>query len=164
MNRSDHDRRRETIRALDLSAAALVGAGGYLHYCLWRNGYRTIPTIGTAFMLQVITSAAVVAALLLPIHLAARVRRHTFRAGTAIRLAGIGLSVGTLVAFLLSRLPGGIFHFEERGLQPAPQSLLTLIAEGGAILLLGTALVLEALGRRRVAHPVRVGNGPRSLV
>ena len=164
MNRTDHDPRRETIRALDFGAAALVAAGGYLHYCLWRNGYRTIPTIGTAFLLQVITSAAVAAALLLPIHLAARVGRHTFRAGTAIRLAGIGLSVGTLVAFLLSRLPGGIFDFEERGLQPAPQSLLTLIAEGGAILLLGTALVLEALGRRRVAHPVRVGNGPRSLV
>jgi len=164
MSRTVHDLRRETIRALDLGAAALVAAGGYLHYCLYRNGYRTIPKIGTAFLLQVVASGLVAVALILPIHLAVRVGRHTLRAAIAIRLAGIGLSAGTLVAFLLSRLPGGIFDFEERGLQPAPQSLLTLIVEGGAILLLGAALVLEVVDRRRVAHPVRVDERPRSLV
>ena len=164
MTRTVHDLRRETVRALDLGAAVLVAAGGYLHFCLYRNGYRTIPTIGTAFLLQVIASSLVALALVLPIHFAIRIGRHRLRASTGIRLAGIGLSAGTLVAFLLSRLPGGIFNFEERGLQPAPQSLITLVAEGGAVLLLAAGLVLEAVDRRQAARPVAVMRRPRSLV
>jgi hypothetical protein len=164
VTRTVHDLRRETVRALDLGAAVLVAAGGYLHFCLYRNGYRTIPTIGAAFLLQVIASSLVAVALVLPIHFAIRIGRHSLRAATGIRLAGIFLSVGTLVAFLLSRLPGGIFNFEERGLQPAPQSLITLIAEGGAVVLLAAAVVLEAVDRRLTARPMGVAGRPRSLV
>ena len=135
---------------LDYLAAALIGAGGYLHYCLYRNGYRAIPTIGTAFLLQVITSALVAVALVAPLGFRIHAGRVGVGAPTIVRLAGIGISIGTLVAFVLSRLPGGIFNFQEQGFQPAPQSLITLLTEAGAVLVL-----LGAVAVNLVRHPGR---------
>jgi hypothetical protein len=139
---------------LDYLAAALVGAGGYLHYCLYRNGYRAIPTIGTAFLLQVVASGLVAVALVAPLGFRIHLSRVGIGAATIVRLAGIGLSVGTLAAFGLSRLPGGIFNFQEQGLQPAPQSLITLFTEGGAVVVLLGALALNLV--RHPGRPARV--------
>ena len=41
-------------------------------------------------------------------------------AGTVTALAAAALAAGTLVAFALTRRPGGLFNFQERGLQPSP--------------------------------------------
>src|SRR5690349_2217457 len=60
------------FRMFAILTAALVAAGGYVHFCLYRNGYRTIPKIGVGFLLQVLTSAVVVAALLIGPHRVAR--------------------------------------------------------------------------------------------
>jgi len=140
------------FRAFAIVTAALVATGGYVHFCLYRHGYRTIPKIGVGFLLQVLTSAIVVVALLIGPH---RVARLTGAAHLTDRWAGIltgltaaALAAGTLVAFALTRTPGGLFNFQERGLQPAPQALIALVAESGALVVLGAWLVADHIVRR----------------
>src|SRR6202795_1570484 len=79
-------RSRRLVRTFAVATAALVATGGYVHFCLYRHGYRTIPKIGVGFLLQVITSAVVVVALLLGPHRVARLARV---AHVTDRLAGI---------------------------------------------------------------------------
>jgi hypothetical protein len=143
------------FRALGVVTAALVAAGGYVHFCLYRHGYRTIPKIGVGFLLQVLTSAIVVAALLVGPHRVARMTHVTDRlAGALTGLAAAALAAGTLAAFALTRTPGGLFNFQERGLQPAPQALIALVAEVGVLVALGAWLVADHVLQRQV-RPVR---------
>jgi hypothetical protein len=132
---------RRRIRWVVQLSALLIAAGGYIHLCLYRHGYRTIPKIGVGFLLTVIASGILVPALL--------VLRG--RANRLIRLAGIALATGALVAFAISRTPAGLFNFREVGFQPSPQAALAVLTEGGALLLLLATLVMErtALPRRR---------------
>jgi hypothetical protein len=65
------------------------------------------------------------------------------------------LAAGTLLAFALTRTPGGLFNFQERGLQPAPQALIALVAEAGVLVVLGGWLVADHVVRRAV-HTVPV--------
>src|SRR5947207_298635 len=51
-------------------------------------------------------------------------------------------------AFALTRTPGGLFNFQERGLQPAPQALIALVAESGVLVVLGAELLTAHLVRR----------------
>jgi hypothetical protein len=147
-------RSRSLFRAFGVVTAALVAAGGYVHFCLYRHGYRTIPKIGFGFLVQVVTSAIVVAALLIGPHRVARVVRVAHltdrAAGVLTGLGAAGLAAGTLVAFALTRTPGGLFSFQERGLQPAPQALIALVAEMGVLVVLGAWLVAERVVRREV--------------
>jgi hypothetical protein len=137
-------------RSFGLVLAALVAAGGYVHYCLYRHGYRAIPKIGVGFLLQAVTSTIVVLALVLGPHLVARAAHITGRVATVLTgLAAAALSVGTLVAFALSRTPGGLFNFRERGFQPAPQALIALVAEVGVLVVLGIWLLTGRVMRRR---------------
>jgi hypothetical protein len=143
------------FRTFGVVTAALVAAGGYVHFCLYRHGYRAIPKIGVGFLLQVLTSAIVVAALLLGPHRVARVAHLTDRlAGAATGLAAAALAAGTLTAFALTRTSGGLFNFQERGLQPAPQALIALVAEVGVLVALGAWLVADHVLQRQV-RPVR---------
>ena len=122
-------------------SALLIAAGGYIHLCLYRHGYRSIPKIGVGFLLTVIASGTLAVALLV-------LRGH---AGRLARLAGMALSAGTLVAFAISRTPAGLFDFREVGFQPSPQAALAVLTEGGALLLLLATFVMErtALARWR---------------
>jgi hypothetical protein len=139
------------FRALGVATAAFVATGGYVHFCLYRHGYRTIPKIGVGFGLQVIASAVVVVALIVGPHRVALVAHVTDRlAGTLTGLAAAALATGTLVAFALTRTPGGLFNFRERGLEPSPQALIALVAELGVLALVGTWLVAEHVAPRPV--------------
>jgi len=147
-------RSRRLFRALGVATALLVATGGYVHFCLYRHGYRTIPKIGVGFLLQVVTSAIVVVALLIGPHAVARVAHVTDHlAGALIRLAAAGLAIGTLSAFALTRTSRGLFNFHERGLRPAPQALLALVAEIGVLGVLGAWL----LACHRARREFRVG-------
>ena len=139
------------FRSLGIATAALVGVGGYVHWYLYRHGYRTIPTIGVGFLLQVVASAIVAAALLAgPRHIA-RLAHVTDRfAGAVTGLAAAALAAATLAAFALTRTPGGLFNFQERGLQPSPQALIALVAEAGVLVVLGGWLVADHAVRRAV--------------
>jgi len=136
---------RRGIRRVGWASALLIAAGGYVHLCLYRHGYRTIPTIGVAFLLTVIASGILALAL--------AVLRGT--ANRLARLGGLTLSAATLVAFALSRTPSGLFNFREAGFRPAPQAALAIITEGGALILLVATFVMEQISpaRRRALHP-----------
>jgi hypothetical protein len=137
-------RSRRAIRWVVGLSALLIAAGGYVHLCLYRHGYRSIPKIGAGFLFTVIASGVLALALLV-------LRSHANRLA---RLAGMALSAGTLVAFALSRTPAGLFNFREVGLQPSPQAALALLTEGSALLLLLATFVIErtTLASRR---PIR---------
>jgi hypothetical protein len=110
-------------RAIPLAAAVALLVGAYVHWCLWRKGYRVIPKIGTMFELNVAASAA--AALVL-----------CWRDEVVVRLGALAVAVGTLAAFALTRTRHGLFGFQERGLQPSPQATIALVAELTVTLLL----------------------------
>ena len=142
---------RRVFRALGVATAVLVAVGGYVHLCLYRHGYRTIPKIGVGFGLQVVTSALVVAVLLVGPRPVARVAHVTERRADALSgLAAAALATGTLAEFALTRAPGGLFNFQERGLRPSPQALIALVAEIGVLVVVGAWLVADQMVRRRI--------------
>lgn len=105
-----------------LSAAIALLVGGLVHFQLYFDGYRYIPdaNLGRSFILNGVASVAVAAALV--------VRRDAL-----LRLVGIGVAIGTLGAFALSRQGDGVFGLRETGLNPSPQALIALVAEIAAI-------------------------------
>jgi len=98
-----------------LVAAAGLAVSGYVHAYLYGNGYRVIPRIGPAFQWQAAASFAV--ALLLPL-----------TGLVLLRLAAAGLAAASLGAFTLSRTVG-VLGFTEHGWLPAPQALMSVLAE-----------------------------------
>ena len=107
---------------LPLAGAGLLAAGGWVHWCLYRHGYRAIPGIGPLFLLNALTSLALAVLVAL--------RRELL-----VRLAGLLLAATSLAAFVASRTVG-LFSFRERGLQPAPQAPLVLAVEVLALMVL----------------------------
>jgi hypothetical protein len=125
--------------ALRWATAATLAAGGYIHAQLYVDEYRFIHIIGPLFLLQASVSFAVAALLLM---------------GTPpllLRAAAAGAALGALGGFTASRTVG-VFGFTERGLQPAPQALLSLLAETGTLLLLAIWQVIVT-GQHRAARP-----------
>jgi hypothetical protein len=129
-------------RRLSLASAALILAGGYVHLCLYRHDYRFIPKIGVSFLLQAGSSVILAAALLVS---GGRIRLHghTVALDQLTRLSAVGLSGGTLAALGIAHTSAGLFQFHEIGLRPAPQTLIAIVAESLAALLLSVAM-LEA--------------------
>ncbi len=103
-------------------AASLAGSGiGHAH--LYIHGYHHIPHIGPAFLLQASVSLAVAALLVI--------------GGPAwLRWAAAALSVGSLVAFAMSRTVG-LMSFVERGWQPVPLAAISVVAEAVTVVLCG---------------------------
>src|SRR5947207_13753095 len=105
-----------------LPIAAGLAVSGFVHAELYVHGYRVIPRVGPAFLLQASGSFAVAALLVLS-------------GPVILRLGAAALAAGALAGFLLSRTVG-IFGFTETGLQPAPQALISILAEVGTLGLL----------------------------
>ncbi|MFE4956988.1 hypothetical protein ACFRCW_23530 [Streptomyces sp. NPDC056653] len=118
--------------ALRLVLAATLAASGYIHAQLYIDGYRFIHVIGPLFLLQAGAAFAVAALLLLA-------------APLLLRIAAAAIAIGALAGFATSRTIG-LFGFTERGLQPAPQALLSLIAETLTLL---TVVAWQAFEVRR---------------
>ncbi|MFF8950051.1 hypothetical protein ACF09I_14875 [Streptomyces sp. NPDC014940] len=134
--------RRLPIPALRWTTAATLAAGGYVHAQLYVDEYRFIHIIGPLFLLQASASFALAALLLL---------------GTPpllLRAAAAGVALGVLGGFTASRTVG-VFGFTERGLQPAPQAILSLLAETGTLLLLAIWQMTVATRHRAARPPVR---------
>lgn len=127
------------------AAAVLLAASGYIHADLYLHGYRAIPLVGPAFLIQASGSFAIAFLLLL---------------GNVVllRLAAAGLAAGALVGFALSRTVG-IGTFVERGLDPAPQALISILAEIGVLVLLAIPLVAKLI---RTPQPSTAGASPTS--
>lgn len=127
------------------AAAVLLAASGYIHADLYLHGYRAIPLVGPAFLIQASGSFAIAFLLLL---------------GNVVllRLAAAGLAAGALVGFALSRTVG-IGTFVERGLDPAPQALISILTEIGVLVLLAIPLVAKLI---RTPQPSTAGASPTS--
>jgi hypothetical protein len=138
------------VKGVRIAAAACLAVTGYVHADLYIHGYRAIPFIGPAFLVQASGSFAV--ALLLIV--GAAVTDEPL----ALRLAAAALAAGALAGFVASRTVG-VVGFVERGLQPYPQALLSVLAEAGVLLLLAAA----AVTRRRTAGNVASSRVPTRL-
>jgi predicted lipoprotein with Yx(FWY)xxD motif len=84
---------------LGIAGAALLVASGAIHLDLYLTGYRTVPTIGPLFLLQVIAAFVLAAAILVT-------------GNWLAAAAGAGFAVSTLGGYLLS-LWVGLFGFTE---------------------------------------------------
>lgn len=120
-----------------VGAAGCLATSGVIHAELYLHGYRTIPGIGPAFLLQASAAFAVSLLLLLT--------------PTVIpQLIAAAVTLGALGGFAASRTIG-VFGFIEYGLQPAPQSLISVLIELAALGLLATSLLHRTTTRRAVA-------------
>jgi predicted lipoprotein with Yx(FWY)xxD motif len=91
--------RRHRQFGLPLAGAGLLTATGAIHLDLYLTGYRSIPTIGWLFLLQVIAAFGLAAALLAS-------------GSRLIGAAGAGFALATLGGYLLS-VWIGLFGFKE---------------------------------------------------
>ncbi len=121
-----------------LTAAAFVLAGGLIHLDLWRSQYESIPKIGPLFLLNVVASAVLAAALL------------TGRARGQVLLASGVLTVASAAALVVSRTVG-LLGFMEGW---TPDAIQALAAEIGAIVAL--AAVVAASRPRPAYLPARL--------
>ncbi|MFE5707801.1 hypothetical protein [Rhodococcus koreensis] len=119
---------------LRIGICASVAISGYIHFDLYRGGYRYIHLIGPSFLLQAAASFALAVLLL--------------GGPLTLRIAAGGLSVGALAAFVLSRTVG-IFGFTEIGWQPAPKAAVSVAAELVTVLLCAVSVLLHVRARRR---------------
>ncbi|WP_414170444.1 hypothetical protein ACMATS_36415 [Streptoverticillium reticulum] len=138
---------RFLVPVLRSTTAATLAAGGFVHAQLYIGGYRFVHVIGSLFLLQAGASLALAVLLLI---------------GTPpllLRTAAAGVALGALGGFAASRTVG-VFGFAEHGLQPAPQAVLSLIAETGTLLLLAIWQVTVTGQPRAARPPVRTPKRP----
>jgi hypothetical protein len=114
---------------LRTAISASLAASGVVHAYLYIHGYRDIPAIGSAFLLQGSMFCAL--ALLILVGGPAWMQH----------VAAIG-AAGSLVAFALSRTVG-LFGFTETGWQPSPYAAITVVAEVLTLLLVGTTALRQ---------------------
>ncbi len=114
-------------RMLRLAGAVLVLIGGAVHLKLNLDDYGTEDIVRT-FAINAAVSALVAGYLVL-------------RDDILGPLAGIAVSVGTLIAFGLSRQGEGILDFREVGFNPSPEAALTVAAEVLAVIVLALAAI-----------------------
>src|SRR5260370_15842828 len=91
--------RRLQQLGLRLAGAGLLAATGAIHLALYLTGYRSIPTLGWLFLLQVITAFGLAATVLVT-------------GSRLIAAAGAGFALATLGGYLLS-VWIGLFGFKE---------------------------------------------------
>jgi hypothetical protein len=115
----------------DLATRVALGASlavsGFVHAYLYVDGYRDIPTVGPAFLLQ--GSAFCTLALLI------------LAGGPAwLRWAAAAGAAASLIAFTLSRTVG-LVGFTETGWQPTPYAMAAVLAEVVTVLIVGASVV-----------------------
>jgi hypothetical protein len=121
--------------ALRLAGAGLLGWIGYIHWHLWQEGYKHIPTNGPLFLLDAIVAVALGVILLTwPRPLAG--------------LAGAAFTAATILALIIS-LSVGLFGFRES--ISASYVVQSLVLESVAVIVLlsWTAVTAAAVMRHR---------------
>ncbi|MBI4883680.1 MAG: cupredoxin domain-containing protein [Actinobacteria bacterium] len=133
-----------TATATRLAAAIALLVGGLVHIQLYFDGYRSLPdaNLGRSFVVNGVSSVLIAAALVL-------------RRDALLRLSGIGVALGTLGAFALSRRGDGVFGLRETGLNPSPQAIIALVVEVIAVVLLSASFLPRLGGGRGL--PRRIG-------
>lgn len=115
--------------ALRIAISASLAVSGVIHAYLYIHGYRDIPAVGPAFLVQGSVFCALAVLILVG------------GPGWLQLVALIGAG-GSLVAFALSRTVG-LLGFTETGWQPSPYALITVVAEVLTLLLVVTMALRE---------------------
>ena len=119
-----------------------TAVAGAVHAYLYADGYRDIPTVGPAFLVQGSVLCALAVLILV--------------GGPAwLSLAAAAVAAGSLVAFALSRTIG-LFGFVETGWQPSPYAVLSVVAEALVVVL----VVVLSLRRRPRSLDTDAANEP----
>ena len=139
-------RRQLGLRA---AGAGLLAAAGAIHLDLYLTGYRTIPTIGWLFLLQVIAAFVLAVAVLVS-------------GSRMAAAAGAGFAVATLGGYIAS-VRAGLFGFTE---VRTTAGIAAGIIETAAFAALATVALAPAAGRRpagpqaaRTPLPARLAAG-----
>ena len=142
-----------TVRRV--GAIAILGVGA-VHLQQYLSGYRSIPTIGTLFLLNALSSGIVGIGLLAPLE---RIRDHRGAELTSGLLAGAALAIaaGSLVALFVSE-NGTLFGFSETGYRTV--IVLAIIAETLTIVLLAP---VAAVSLRRASSSGSAPATPRAV-
>jgi hypothetical protein len=145
-----------TLRWLGAFAILAIGA---VHLQQYLAGYRSVPTIGTLFMLNAISSGIVAIGLLAPLGRFLEARRAELTSGL-LAGAGLGIAVGSLIALLVSE-SGSLFGFSEAGY--STPIVLAIIAEVLAVALLApvAAVSLKRAASSRSGSSMRPAMGSR---
>ena len=126
---------------LRVAISASVAVSGVVHAYLYTSGYRDIPTVGPAFLLQGSVFCALAMLILI--------------GGPAwLQLVAAVGAAGSLVAFALSRTVG-LFGFIETGWEPSPYTWLSVVAEVMTILLVAAAFIRRRARRSDLVRPHR---------
>lgn len=125
-----------------VAGAGLLGAMAGIHFDLWNEGYRTIPTIGPLFLVNGIVGSVLCLAVL-----AAPSRLLRFAAA-----AGAGLLGGTLLALVVT-VRRGLFGFIE-------STQATLFWQSVVVEVAGTAVLLALVVLSWPRGQERVGPAP----
>ena len=122
---------------LRVAGAGLLAAAGAIHLDLYLTGYRTIPTIGWLFLLQVIAAFVLAVAVLV--------------SGSRLAAAaGAGFALATLAGYLLS-IWVGLFGFTE---VRTTAGIIAGIIEVAAFAVLAFLALAPAAGRPGSASPL----------
>jgi predicted lipoprotein with Yx(FWY)xxD motif len=127
-----------------IAGAALLIASASIHLDLYLTGYRTIPTIGWLFLLQIISAFGLA--------LAVGLTRHWLAAA-----AGAGFALGTLAGYLLS-LKVGLFGFTE---VRTTAGIVAAVIDVAIFAVLAPVVLATAAGRRR--RPASTARGTATV-
>jgi hypothetical protein len=125
-----------TLRILVI--LGLLGSA-WVHYDLWANqGFSDTPTVGPLFLLNAVAGVVIAVAVLF--------WHHWLPA-----LAAIGFGAATLIAYLISLTPGGLFGVHEQFVMAS--EVWGVVTEAGCVVF-GIALIFvrARTGQRQVAH------------
>jgi hypothetical protein len=133
-----------------LGALSILGVGAVHLQQYSGNGYSTVPTIGTLFLLNAISAGVVGFGLLLPLERMLGKRRGNAAVGV-LALAGVAIAVGSLVALFISET-GTLFGFSEGGYRSV--IVIAIVVEALATVLL-TPLAAVSIRRALAPKPQR---------
>jgi hypothetical protein len=136
--------------ALVAGAAGVLATGADHLYEYWANGFSTVPTIGTLFLLNFISATLVGVGLLLPLR--RLVPRHAASLRTLLAVGGIGIGAASLIGLWISET-SSLFGFTDSGFRPT--ILAAIASESVAVVALTAYLALAdlRLPRRLAPHP-----------
>lgn len=126
--------------ALGIGAAGLLATGADHYYEYSVNGFSVIPTVGSMFLLNFISSTVVGIALLVPLRRLAG--RFVAPLRTLLALAGIGIGGTSLIALWISET-SGLFGFMDVGFRAT--IVVAIIAEATTVVALAAYLALAGI-------------------
>jgi hypothetical protein len=138
-----------------LGALSILGVGAVHLQQYIGNGYSTVPTIGTLFLLNTICAGVVGFGLLLPLERMLGRRSGATSLGV-LALAGVAIALGSLVALFISE-NGTLFGFAEHGYRSV--IVIAIVVEAVAAVLLAPLAAVSI--RRGLAQPERGQQRPR---